>query len=121
LTNNVKLPTVLLYIEFNTTITLELLTNYTDLISAGVSHNCGHKTSSRIVNVGVDICMIRLLCNAYRISYQHYCTFRFYDKSWCSSVTVGVGYSPDRRAALNTVIAKRVAKTVIKDLSSQGA
>lgn len=62
-TNNVKLPTVLLYIEFNTTITMELLTNYTDLISAGVSHNCGYKTSIRIVNVGVDICMIRLLCN----------------------------------------------------------
>jgi len=60
-----KLPTVLLYIEFNTTLTMELLTNYTDLISAGVSHNCGHKTP-RIVNVGVDICVMRLLCNTYR-------------------------------------------------------
>ena len=50
-----KLPTVLLYIKFNSNITLELLTNYVDLISAGVSHNCVHKTSCRIVNVEVDI------------------------------------------------------------------
>jgi len=62
---NVKLPTVLLYIEFNTPITMELLTNYTDPISAGISHNCGHKSSSRIVNVVVDMCVMRLLCNTY--------------------------------------------------------
>ena len=59
-TYNVKLPTGLLFTEFNTTITLVLLTNGTDLASAGVSHKCGHKTSRRIVNVGV-ICMIMLL------------------------------------------------------------
>ena len=110
---NLKLPTVLIYIEFNTTITLELLTNYTDLISAGVGHNCGHKTSSSIVNVAVDICMIRPLCNTYRISYWHSPALLHLQvlRQKCSSVTVGVGYSPDRRAALKTVIAKRVAKT----------
>jgi hypothetical protein len=103
---NVKLPTVLLYIEFSTTITLVLLTNYVDLISAGLSHKCGYRTSSGIVNVGVDICMIRLPYNTHHTQYrqtknhfhQHFCTFRFYDKIWCSSVTVGVGYSWDRRA-----------------------
>jgi len=88
------------------------------LSSAGVSHNCGYRTSSGIVNVGVNIRVTKLSYNTHHTQYQqtenhfhqHFCTFRFYDKSWCSSVTVGVGYSPDRRAAVKTVIAKRVVK-----------
>ena len=60
---NVKLPTELLFIEFNATITLVLLMNYTDLLSAGVGHSCGYRTSHRIVNVGINMIMIRVLCN----------------------------------------------------------
>jgi hypothetical protein len=43
-------------------------TNYTDLISAGVMYNCGSKTYSG-VNVGLNMFMIRLLHNTYRIEY----------------------------------------------------
>jgi len=101
-----EIASVLLYTELNTTITLVLLMNYMDLISAGVSHNCGYRTSRGIVNVGVNIHVTKLSHNTHHTQYQqtenhfhqHFCTFRFYDKSWCSSVTVGVGYSSDRRA-----------------------
>lgn len=64
-----KLPTILFYIEFNTTITLVVLTNYTDLISAGVSHNCGYRMPSRIVNVGVNIRVIKLSYNTHQTQY----------------------------------------------------
>jgi hypothetical protein len=59
----VKLPTELLFTEFNTTITLVLLMNYMDLLSAGVGHSCEYRMSRRIVNVGVNMSMIRLLYN----------------------------------------------------------
>jgi hypothetical protein len=62
---NVKLPTVLLYTEF----TLVLLTNYIDLISAGVTDNCGYRTSSGIVNVGVNIHMTKLSYNTHHTQY----------------------------------------------------
>jgi len=32
-----------------------LAMNYTDLVSAGVGHNCEYRTSRRILNVGVNI------------------------------------------------------------------
>jgi hypothetical protein len=70
----VKLPTEL-FTEFNTTITLVLVMNYTDLVSAGAGHICGYKTSSRNVNVGVNIHMIRPL-------YNHLQTG---PSGWCSS------------------------------------
>jgi hypothetical protein len=43
-TYNVQLPTVLLLTEFNTTITVVLLTNCMDIVSAGVCYKCGYKT-----------------------------------------------------------------------------
>jgi hypothetical protein len=55
-------------IEFNTNVKPTLLTNYTDLISAGVWHNCGYKTYGGI-KVGLDMCMIRLLYNTFRTVY----------------------------------------------------
>jgi len=60
---NVKLPTELLFTEFNTTITRVLLMNYTDLLNAGVGHSCGDRMSCRIVNVGVGTSKMRLLYN----------------------------------------------------------
>jgi hypothetical protein len=51
---SVKLPTELLFTEFNTTITLVLLMNYTDLLNAGVGHSCEYRMSCRIVNTGVS-------------------------------------------------------------------
>jgi hypothetical protein len=120
-----------IYIEFNTTITLVLLTKYMDLISAVVSHNCGFRTTSRIVNVGVSIHMTKLSYNTHHTQYwqtenhfhQHFRTFRFYDKSWCSSVTVSVWYSSDRRAPQEFLIAKCLARqtwTVMEGVCPQG-
>jgi hypothetical protein len=58
----VKLPTVLQITEFLTLpFTLASLTNCMELIIVSISHNCGYKTSHRIVIAGVNICMIRLL------------------------------------------------------------
>lgn len=64
-----EIALVLLYIELNTTITLVFLTNYMDLISAGVSHNCGYRTSSGIVNVGVNIRVTKLSYNTHYTQY----------------------------------------------------
>jgi hypothetical protein len=62
---NVKLPTVLFCIEFNTVIKLVLLTKYMDLISGCVSDNCGYRMSNRIINVGVNIHMTGLSYNTH--------------------------------------------------------
>jgi hypothetical protein len=98
---NVKLPTELLFIEFNTTITQVLLMNYMDILSAGVGHSCEYRTSRRIVNVGVNMSVIRLLYNEHL--YTAPSTDRITSTSIigpsCSTtvtVTVGVDHSPDR-------------------------
>jgi len=89
----------------NTTITLVFLTNYMDLISAGVSHNCGYRTSSGIVNVGVNIRVTKLSYNTHYTQYwqteNHFISIFAPSGSMTRvgvTVTVGVGYSSDRRA-----------------------
>ena len=44
-TYNLKLLTVLLFIEFNTTMALAILMEQRDFVSAGVSQICGYETS----------------------------------------------------------------------------
>ena len=43
--NNMKLPTVLLFVEFNTTMALAILTEQRDFIGAGVGQSCGCETA----------------------------------------------------------------------------
>jgi len=43
-TNNLKLPTVLLFVECNTTIALAILTEG-DFVGAGVGQSCGYETA----------------------------------------------------------------------------
>jgi len=102
------------------------LTNYTDLISAGVKYNCGYKTYSGI-KVELNVCMIRLLHNTDKLNYhthQHYCTLRACYKSWCSPATVGVGNSSDRTEHTRLIIAEclvRQTDTVIEGSGSHGS
>jgi hypothetical protein len=94
------LSTILYWISH--TITLLHLTNYLDLISAGVSHNCGGRTSSGIVNVGVNIRVTKLSYNTHHAQYwltenqfhQHFRTFRFCDKN-CISLLLWVQLGQD--------------------------
>ena len=44
-TNNLKLSTVLLFVEFNTTVALAILTEQRDFVGAGVGQSCGCETS----------------------------------------------------------------------------
>jgi hypothetical protein len=44
-TYNLKLPTVLLLVEFNTTMALAILVEQCDFVSVGARQNCGHGTS----------------------------------------------------------------------------
>jgi len=101
------LSTILYWISH--TITLVLLTNYLDLISAGVSHNCGYRMSSGIVNVGVNIRVTKLSYNTHHTQYwltenqfhQHFCTFRFCDKNWGISVTVGTARTREHHTGVS--------------------
>jgi hypothetical protein len=43
-TNNLKLPTVLLFVGYNTTVALAILTER-DFVSAGVGQSCGRETA----------------------------------------------------------------------------
>ena len=43
--DNLKLPTVLLFIEFNTTMVLAILTEQRDFVGAGVRQRCGCETA----------------------------------------------------------------------------
>jgi len=40
-----KLPTVLLFVEFNTTVVLEILTEQRNFVGAGVGQSCGCETA----------------------------------------------------------------------------
>jgi len=44
-TKNLKLPTVHLFVEFNTTMTLEILTEQRDFVGAGAGQSCGCETA----------------------------------------------------------------------------
>ena len=44
-TNNLKLPTVLLFVEFNTTMALAILTEQRDFVRAGLGQSCGCETA----------------------------------------------------------------------------
>ena len=44
-TNNLKLPTVLLFVEFNTTMALAILPEQCDFDGAGVGQSCGCETA----------------------------------------------------------------------------
>jgi len=39
--HNLKLPTILLFVEFNSTMTLAILTEQRDFVGAGVGQSCG--------------------------------------------------------------------------------
>lgn len=112
-----KLPTELLFIKFNTTIPLVLLINYTDLLSAGAGRSCGYRTSRRIVNVGVNMSMIRLLYNEHL--YTAPSTDRITSTSLigpsCSTtitVTVGVDHSPDRSEQHKDFLVKSLVQQI---------
>jgi len=44
-TKNLKLPTVHLYVEFNTAMALEILTERRDFVGAGAGQSCGCETA----------------------------------------------------------------------------
>ena len=44
-TSNLKVPTVLLFVEFNTTMALTILTEQRDFVGAGVGQRCGCETA----------------------------------------------------------------------------
>ena len=44
-TNNLKLFTVLLFVEFNTTMALGIVTEQRDIVGAGVGQSCGCETA----------------------------------------------------------------------------
>jgi hypothetical protein len=43
-----KLPTVLLFVEFNTTMALAILTEQRDFVGAGVIQSCGCETAQDV-------------------------------------------------------------------------
>jgi hypothetical protein len=105
---NVKLHTELLLIEFNTSITLTLAMNYTDLVSAGVGHN--HGSLPGIVNVGVNIharlCIYILELQVQQELVQLYCC--------------GCGQRRQDRTADKTFAKCLVKQMVIEGWSFQG-
>ena len=44
-TNNLKLPTVLPFVEFNSTMALAILREQRDFVGAGVGQSCGCETA----------------------------------------------------------------------------
>jgi len=46
-TNSLKLPTVLLFVQFNTTIALAILTER-EFVGAGVGQSCGRETAQGV-------------------------------------------------------------------------
>jgi hypothetical protein len=47
-TINLKLPTVLLFVEFNTTMALAILMEQCDSVGAGVGQTCGCETETTV-------------------------------------------------------------------------
>ena len=44
-TNNLKLPTVIVFVEFNTTMALAILTEQREFVGAGIDQSCGCETA----------------------------------------------------------------------------
>ena len=53
-TNNLKLPTVLLFVEFNTTMALGILTEQRDIVGAVVGQSCGCEPL-KVINTEITV------------------------------------------------------------------
>ena len=51
-----KLPTVVLFVEFNTTVALEILTELCEFTGAGVGQSCGCETSQGEITFSMTPC-----------------------------------------------------------------